>query len=115
MENYEKYIAELKENLSKKIIKYVLDKNNKKNIKSKKVGDTKFTIKIVNDPIFISKMNEIGNEINYHTIYYLAKNGFDENIPYDKSWVNPSLKYFENLEEYEICHLIQKQFENYEH
>lgn len=112
MENYEKYIAELKENLSKKIIKYVLDKNNKKNIKSKKVGDTKFTIKIVNDPIFISKMNEIGNEINYHTIYYLAKNGFDENIPYDKSWVNPSIKYFENLEEYEICHLIQKQFEN---
>ena len=112
MEDYEKYIADLRENLSKKMIKYVLDKNNRKNIKSKKVGDTKFTIKIVNDPIFIEKMTQIANEINYHTIYYIAKNGFDENIVYDKSWVEPSIKYFEKLEEYEICHLIQKRFEN---
>ena len=112
MENYEKYIADLKENLSNKIIKYVLDKNNKKNIKSKKISVTKFTINIVNDQSFIDKMNKIGDEIHYHTIYYIAKNGFDENIPYDKSWVKPSIKYFENLEEYEICHLIQKTFNN---
>ena len=36
MENYKKYIAELKENLSKNIIKYVLDKNNKKILNLKK-------------------------------------------------------------------------------
>lgn len=109
---YEKYISDLKKELSKKIIKYVFDKNNRKNIKSKKVEGTKFTIKIVNDPIFINKMNKIGNEINYHTIYYIAKYGFDENIPYNKEWVKPSIQYFEELEKYEICHLIQKKFEN---
>lgn len=110
--DYEKYISDLKKDLSKNIIKYVFDKSNRKNIKSRKVEGSKFTIKVVKDPIFIEKMNEISNEINYHTIYYIAKYGFDDNVIYDKTWIVPSLKYSESLEQYEICYLIQKRFKN---
>ena len=94
------------------MISYILDKKNRSNIKSRKVGENKFTIEVANDIIFIEKMNEIGNEINHHTIYYIAKYGCDNTIKYDLHWVNPSIKYFEKLEEYEICHLILKKFSN---